>query len=455
MKYTVILDQPVPEDVRQTLTEQLTVRFGLAPDQAQKLATRKVGRLLKPTSQSRAETLLSVYQGLGLVARLQEVADEEAAPVAVAAGAMPTTLVVSPSLPEGPSVDPAWSDFTGSLNLPGTPKDEPEVKPRAPRAPSDEPSVTTTFTEVPESASAVSAPRQSLSRRITLSALAPLVLTGVVTLGFLAFVLPRSETTLIRQGAQAVAAAVGTSVDVTDQDKVDNQLRALVKQPSVGFVQVVTPDGLNFFRSKDEASDPILGARVDDWVGKNPSDSSFTYADSPAERAKEQIKQLKDAGLPDDNPAIVRLQDEAKNASGSVTKSTYEVVRRGVYQEGEQRVARVLGSGKGQPLYTITVGVASDESRAITTRTLLLIFAVSLLAIGVAAYVATRTARRVVAPIERLVKAADAISLGQLDTPVTAERNDEIGDLAQALERMRLSLEAAMSRLRRRRTAKN
>jgi HAMP domain-containing protein len=49
------------------------------------------------------------------------------------------------------------------------------------------------------------------------------------------------------------------------------------------------------------------------------------------------------------------------------------------------------------------------------------------------------------------VAAADKISLGQLDTPVSAERNDEIGDLARALERMRLSLEAAMERLRKRR----
>jgi len=69
----------------------------------------------------------------------------------------------------------------------------------------------------------------------------------------------------------------------------------------------------------------------------------------------------------------------------------------------------------------------------------------------VAALLAARTARLVVQPIERLVLAADAISMGDLDQPVTVERNDEIGDLAQALERMRLSLEAAMERLRKRR----
>ena len=53
-------------------------------------------------------------------------------------------------------------------------------------------------------------------------------------------------------------------------------------------------------------------------------------------------------------------------------------------------------------------------------------------------------------PISDLVKAADSISLGDLTRPVKSTTNDELGDLAQALERMRLSLEAAMDRLRRR-----
>lgn len=466
MKYTVILDSSVPEEMRAALTDQLVARFGLAPDQAAKLASRKAGRLLKPTSLARAETLLGVYQGLGLGVKLQEVADEEgavplaasAAPVAVAAAPVAAAVPVAPAT--APAVDPGWADFAGSLNLPGTPRaEEPAPAPAPRRERSERPEreegvISPTFTEVPESAAASATRRESLGRRITLTALLPLISTAAVTLGFLAFLLPRTQTTLIREGAQAVAAAVGTNVDVTDQDKVDNQLRALVKQAAVGFVQVVTPDGLNFFRSKDEAQDPVLGARVDAWVQKNPGDSSFTYSDSPAERAREQIKQLKEAGLPDDNPAILQLQQQAKSASSGTVTSNYELVRLGVYQEGEQRVARPIGTGKGQPLYIVGVGVASDASRAQTTRTLLLIFAVSLLALAVAVFFALRTARRVVAPIERLVKAADAISLGQLDTQVKAERNDEIGDLAQALERMRLSLEAAMSRLRRRRTAK-
>ncbi|MHA0033819.1 HAMP domain-containing protein [Deinococcus sp. PESE-38] len=74
----------------------------------------------------------------------------------------------------------------------------------------------------------------------------------------------------------------------------------------------------------------------------------------------------------------------------------------------------------------------------------------TLLGLLLALAFAARAARQIVGPLERLVEVADAISLGDLTRPVRMERNDEIGDLAQALERMRLSLEAAMDRLRRR-----
>ena len=98
----------------------------------------------------------------------------------------------------------------------------------------------------------------------------------------------------------------------------------------------------------------------------------------------------------------------------------------------------------------MTVGVPTAQASANLRNTLLLVLGVSLLALGLAALLARRAAQRVAAPIERLVKVADAISMGDLTEPVKAESNDEIGDLAQALERMRQSLDAAMERLRRR-----
>jgi HAMP domain-containing protein len=50
-------------------------------------------------------------------------------------------------------------------------------------------------------------------------------------------------------------------------------------------------------------------------------------------------------------------------------------------------------------------------------------------------------------PLLRLEKAADEISLGELETPVVAESSDEVGSLAKAFERMRVSLARAMETL--------
>ena len=60
-------------------------------------------------------------------------------------------------------------------------------------------------------------------------------------------------------------------------------------------------------------------------------------------------------------------------------------------------------------------------------------------------------ARALVKPIMTLTDIAERMSLGELDIKVDVKSKDEIGLLAQAVERMRISLNLAMSRLRRKR----
>jgi HAMP domain-containing protein len=50
-------------------------------------------------------------------------------------------------------------------------------------------------------------------------------------------------------------------------------------------------------------------------------------------------------------------------------------------------------------------------------------------------------------PLLKLERSADAISLGELEDPVVAESKDEVGSLALAFERMRVSLARAMANL--------
>jgi methyl-accepting chemotaxis protein len=60
-------------------------------------------------------------------------------------------------------------------------------------------------------------------------------------------------------------------------------------------------------------------------------------------------------------------------------------------------------------------------------------------------------AGRLTRPIEEITEAANKISLGDLDVPIqVASEGDEIGELGESLERMRISLKSAIERLRRR-----
>jgi HAMP domain-containing protein len=51
-----------------------------------------------------------------------------------------------------------------------------------------------------------------------------------------------------------------------------------------------------------------------------------------------------------------------------------------------------------------------------------------------------------------LSEVADRISLGELNAEIPINRRDEIGDLAEALRRMQVSLQTAIERLRAKRT---
>lgn len=56
-------------------------------------------------------------------------------------------------------------------------------------------------------------------------------------------------------------------------------------------------------------------------------------------------------------------------------------------------------------------------------------------------------------PLNRLAKVADRISLGELDAKIDVNRKDEIGEMAESVARMQASLQAAIERLRARRSA--
>jgi HAMP domain-containing protein len=124
---------------------------------------------------------------------------------------------------------------------------------------------------------------------------------------------------------------------------------------------------------------------------------------------------------------------------------------------GASRVTRVRGKSvyetrsavlDGQ-LGTVRVGLweetVQDDMRATLLPIVGLIVACLALGVGLSILLASKTIR----PILDLKTIADEISRGRLDTTVSIQSNDEVGELGRSLERMRASLKAAMIRLNR------
>ena len=550
MKYTVLIRQPVPEEIRPQLEEQLVGRFGLSAEQAGRLAARRSGRLMKPTSQARAELLVQVFESVGAQVSLEEVradgpgtglaavspaplpeqeqpsagspaarpdpfasagasdpftpssdlfADLFAAPVppgtpstpstviGAAPGALTSTGAAGPAFPvsdfpgpgfpgldvaapqsvAAPPLDPAtphlaadhlaadhlaadhltadpdalpdwarsaasptlsparersgdrhkpvaageggaggddWADFTGSLSLPEA--DTLQTSPPVSVAPRQS---TEFLTEVGDEAVVSGQPRHSLTQQIRLGTLLPLALSGLLTLGLLLLALPRLEQRLVQSSAQTLASVVGTTLPGGAAAQA-TQLSTVVRDPNVGFVRVEAPGGAVTLRSSATSDLAALNTRLAAWSG--------------GARPAGQLR---------------------------VGGKDYAVSRVSIVRSGGALRAVPAGQENSAPVVRrVTVGVASAQAAANLRSTLGLVVLTTVLGLLLALAFAARAARQIVGPLERLVEVADAISLGDLTRPVRMERNDEIGDLAQALERMRLSLEAAVERLRRR-----
>ncbi|OLV16535.1 HAMP domain-containing protein [Deinococcus marmoris] len=489
MKYTVTIQQPVQAERRRALEQQLAERFSLSAEQAVRLSGRRTGRLMKPTSRARAELLLDVFQLAGAAVALEEVQEETqminepfqglapspATPFArndapdEAFLASPMTAPAWPGSPESTSASPfgnssavvtndpfspaafggssasfsggtavaspltsmdtalgqtfggagltaaaplsdtppsdVWSDFTGALTMT-------DATALPPALPFGMGSATTMVPVVlPAGTGEVEpkGPRRSLTRQLTLGTLAPLALSSAVTLGVLALVLPAVQRQAAQEQARTLAAAVGANLGSGAQ--LSAQLGALAATPGVGFVRAELPGGQTTLRAQGTGVSS-QNRELSAWLGNHPNGGTLKLGGTQYVIAQATFR---------------------KNAAGK---------------------AEVMPAGAAQDtpvLRQVVVGVPNTQATSALRNALLLVLLAALLGLALGGWLASRAARQITQPIERLVKAADAISMGDLSRPVHADQNDEIGDLSQALERMRQSLEAAMERLRRRR----
>lgn len=103
---------------------------------------------------------------------------------------------------------------------------------------------------------------------------------------------------------------------------------------------------------------------------------------------------------------------------------------------------------KGRHWGAFRVAISSERVGSIKLRSILWLFALFSLLGLISILVSYSLVSRAMSPVALLTSAADQISLGEeLDTPLRSESPDEIGRLTRAVDRLRESMKAALSRL--------
>jgi HAMP domain-containing protein len=133
--------------------------------------------------------------------------------------------------------------------------------------------------------------------------------------------------------------------------------------------------------------------------------------------------ELKDAGAPAASASVTRVRG----------KSVYET--RSPLLDGQ--------------LGTVRVGLWAETVQNDVSSTLWPIIGLIAACLAVSIALSIMLASKMIRPILDLKSIADDISRGRLDTTVSIQSNDEVGELGRSLERMRASLKAAMNRLSR------
>jgi len=92
-------------------------------------------------------------------------------------------------------------------------------------------------------------------------------------------------------------------------------------------------------------------------------------------------------------------------------------------------------------LHKSELSIMRDDVKSSQSRGMLIIVIIAVIAMFTGILLSYLYGRLISRPITNLTRAADDISKGEIAKPVEKETNDEIGDLAEAFERMRVSLQ--------------
>lgn len=135
-----------------------------------------------------------------------------------------------------------------------------------------------------------------------------------------------------------------------------------------------------------------------------------------------------------DHPLVAAFEADGKPHLASFNSS------------GEEAIGYIQGNKFG---WGIATQQNTAELMAPQRQTLMVGLALLVTAVLVVAFVAVLASKLLVRPIVQMTHAAEKMSMGELGSSIPSKGKDEIASLAKALERLRKSMLAAMSRLSR------
>ena len=430
-RYVIKLVYPIIEEgALHDAATRLAPALNLSVDRAKQILRRENLPLIKPTNQVQANTIAASFIQAGIPVDL---VDLHAAPSSTAIVPSPVGIGMAARGNGAPdafgSTQPLWGSapaFPETTEQPlwggGAAAPTNVAGQRSGLETIGAGSNAEVAPETEEHDESLAPARSSLRLKLLAAALVPVVFVGISALSLLALNLPRGFQEIDQQRTQQLIRALVSNVDSQDTKAVrDTFRRAIVDSDGdIGFMALASSS--NEFVTRDDASESGIKSAFEQFRGS----PEFL-----------QPRPVWDAS-PVGGGRLAIYQASVYGGTGGALKVEFHD---GLHKTG----------AKADKLFDVTVGVSNKQAQAVSNQKLTVMASLIGLVLVAAAFLATAFARSISRSIVQLTDAADAISLGDFEVAVKRRSNDELGDLAESLERMRLSLRSALDRLRKRR----
>ncbi len=427
--YTVNLLYPLNEEtVRQEAAAKLVPALNLTHEIVLKMLSRPPGPLTKPTTFENAERVAHHFISVGVPVEVGSIV-----PKPVVFEQAPAIANLVTSSPVNSSSENPYEGIPNPYQSASATTTMPVLTSEAISASGAGLQASSPVLNV-DGSIARQTRRGSLRNNLILLSVLPLLVLGAAISGYLYSSLPQTSFDLVDTGLDRFVTSQALSLhpEATSNGVFRSSLQTLInqKQYSLAMVDIEPAEGSSF-------KDTFVSAEPSTATAFNKDFDAFR--DTPQGRVRDAVFSSNALGQGNEKVTII-WADVYQQKDGN------RLIR---FDNGSS-IPDVAGD-PGKKIFRYNVGwLRQDSQNAVLQHVFLII---GLLALGLLLTVAAAAwfANQLAKPIVALTQAADRISLGELETPVISKQNDELGDLAAAVERMRVSLKTAIERLRKRR----